>query len=160
VTCGFPSKKALAKKGRRIGECWSPATSLDHHTEIMITMLEDDPLLVLSILAHELVHAAVGVKEGHRHPFIALARQVGLVAPWASASASDALKTGLATMAKRLGPYPHARMAPLVTTPAQTTRLKKVHCPDCGYTIRVTAKWMVRGLPVCPCGREMTQVEV
>ena len=34
----------------------------------------------------------------------------------------------------------------------QSTRLLKALCPDCGYVIRVTAKWVEVGLPVCPCG--------
>lgn len=30
------------------------------------------------------------------------------------------------------------------------TYLRKVACPECGYTIRVTGKWVARGLPDCP----------
>jgi len=33
----------------------------------------------------------------------------------------------------------------------QTTRLVKCVCPDCGYTIRVTRKWLDTGLPYCAC---------
>lgn len=32
------------------------------------------------------------------------------------------------------------------------TRLRKVSCPDCGYTVRMTRSWMLRGFPQCPCG--------
>jgi len=35
------------------------------------------------------------------------------------------------------------------------TRLRKVACPDCGYTIRMARSWMTQGMPVCPCGCEM-----
>jgi hypothetical protein len=35
------------------------------------------------------------------------------------------------------------------------SRLKKVICPDCGYTIRTTAKWIKVGLPTCCCGALM-----
>ncbi len=35
------------------------------------------------------------------------------------------------------------------------TRMLKVECPDCGYTVRTTAKWIEVGLPTCPCGCEM-----
>jgi hypothetical protein len=38
---------------------------------------------------------------------------------------------------------------------AQTTRLRKVSCPECGYTIRMARSWMSVGLPSCPCGSEM-----
>jgi hypothetical protein len=34
----------------------------------------------------------------------------------------------------------------------QTTRMKKAVC-DCGYTVRLTKKWMDEvGLPICPGG--------
>jgi hypothetical protein len=34
--------------------------------------------------------------------------------------------------------------------PKQTTRLLKVECGDCGYTARVTQKWLDIGSPHCP----------
>lgn len=33
-----------------------------------------------------------------------------------------------------------------------TCRLRKVICPDCGYTARVARSWISVGLPGCPCG--------
>lgn len=35
-------------------------------------------------------------------------------------------------------------------TPKQTTRLRKAVCADCGYTVRVTSKWLEIGPPGCP----------
>ena len=35
------------------------------------------------------------------------------------------------------------------------TRLRKVSCQDCGYTVRMTRSWMLRGFPGCPCGGTM-----
>ena len=32
------------------------------------------------------------------------------------------------------------------------TRLRKVACPDCGYTARICRSWLAVGLPGCPCG--------
>jgi len=41
--------------------------------------------------------------------------------------------------------------APINTRPkTQTTRLRKVICGECGYTARVTAKWLEVGPPDCP----------
>lgn len=37
-------------------------------------------------------------------------------------------------------------------SPKQSTRLIKAACGDCGYTIRVTQKWLEQGNPGCPCG--------
>jgi len=42
---------------------------------------------------------------------------------------------------------------------AASTRLRKVACPDCGYTVRMARSWMELGLPVCPCGAEMRPTE-
>lgn len=36
----------------------------------------------------------------------------------------------------------------------QTTRLLKAVCPKCSYTIRLTRKWMEKGLPLCPVDGE------
>lgn len=33
----------------------------------------------------------------------------------------------------------------------QPTRLIKCACPNCGYVIRTTRKWMATGLPWCAC---------
>jgi hypothetical protein len=35
-------------------------------------------------------------------------------------------------------------------TPAPASRLLKATCPDCGYTIRITKKWVDAAKPVCP----------
>lgn len=34
--------------------------------------------------------------------------------------------------------------------PKQSTRLKKCECEECGYTVRVTQKWLDVGAPHCP----------
>lgn len=33
---------------------------------------------------------------------------------------------------------------------ARTTRLRKVHCHACGYTVRMARSWMSVALPPCP----------
>lgn len=36
------------------------------------------------------------------------------------------------------------------------TRLKKAWCESCGYTIRVTTKWIMLRVPICPiCKKNM-----
>lgn len=39
------------------------------------------------------------------------------------------------------------------------TRLRKVTCESCGYTVRMARSWMAVGLPTCPCGTEMRPTE-
>jgi hypothetical protein len=43
----------------------------------------------------------------------------------------------------------------MAKTKRHPTRLRKVACEDCGYTIRMARSWMDRGFPVCPCGQAM-----
>lgn len=39
---------------------------------------------------------------------------------------------------------------PSTAKPKQSTRLKKAECSQCGYTVRVTARWLEVGPPHCP----------
>ena len=38
---------------------------------------------------------------------------------------------------------------------APRSPMRKVSCPDCGYTVRMARSWMSVGLPSCPCGAGM-----
>ena len=60
-------------------------------------------------------------------------------------------------MLEELGPYPHAALTAGLSSgkPKQGTRMLKVECPEDGYTLRTTAKWLAVGVPTCPCGTEM-----
>ena len=41
----------------------------------------------------------------------------------------------------------------------QTTRLKKLKCSECGYTVRTTAKWIeTLGAPLCPCSLKIMEI--
>lgn len=163
IACGFPSTRARSAGGR-IGECWSPDATKDQVAEIFISPKLDHPLHmihgdgygVLPTLLHEILHAVLPKGTGHKAPFAKLAKSVGLSGKPTSTyvEKGDCMDT-LAAIAEELGPYPHGGMD-LSGGKKQTTRLLKVMCPDCGYTIRVTAKWLDTGVPVCPCGTEMT----
>lgn len=41
----------------------------------------------------------------------------------------------------------------------QSTRMIKASCPECGYTVRVTRKWLdTAGAPICPaCEEQMKE---
>lgn len=150
VSCSLPSKSALSAKARRIGECWSPSASKDGTTEIFVSPTIDDPVEVLEILVHELVHYVVGVEHGHRKPFGKCARAVGLEGRLTSTHAGSDLRLTLKRIAERLGAYPHAALRGS-NRPKQSTRLVKVSCPECGYPVRVTRKWLDGvGAPCCP----------
>lgn len=153
ISCGFPAGRGSKKF---IGQCWSPEASKDKTTEIFINPTQDDAFRVLDILVHEDVHAAVGNKCGHKGPFIKCAKVIGLTGKWTATVAGPELKGKIDALLKTLPPYPHAAinlgMSPIKK---QSTRLLKATC-DCGYTVRITRKWVDEvGAPHCPVHGEM-----
>jgi hypothetical protein len=143
---GFPS---TGRHGATLGECWSDTHSRDRTHEIFIRADQDDPVEVLKILIHEMVHAAVGVEAKHGPLFRKCALAVGLTGPMRHTTASPTLSTRLAAVAEGLGPLPHAALD-WSKRKKQTTRLLKAQC-RCGYTVRVARAWVERdGPPHCP----------
>jgi hypothetical protein len=155
----FPS---TGRKGKRVGECWHSSTSDDSHYEIFIRADLAEPGEVLGVLAKELVHTTLPPNAGHGKLFKAAALKVGLQGPMRRATPGILLHNRLAELAETLGPLPHARLnierGPSITTAIdrpkkERTRLLKAECPSegCGYTVRVTSKWVRElGPPHCP----------
>jgi hypothetical protein len=60
------------------------------------------------------------------------------------------LTVRLNALVQKLGDYPHACLNAQQIR-KQGTRLLKAECLSCGYTVRITKKWIEEvGLPVCP----------
>jgi hypothetical protein len=155
VSVGFPSVRALSQRSPRIGECWPPEASLDGLHHLFVSPLLTQPLPILATLVHELVHAAVGTRARHGAPFRRLAVALGLAGRMTATVAGPILEAQLRELAHRLGAFPHAGLLPDPHRRKQGTRLRKIVCPQCGYTARTTAKWIAAGLPTCPCGAPM-----
>lgn len=154
VTCGFPSKGGeMGRKTRVRGQCWSAEASDDGHAEIFISPVEDDLPTVAAILAHEMIHAALP-SAGHRSPFQAAARSIGHERPFTSSSPTPAFMAWAAPLIEAIGDYPHKRLNALASVgqrKKQSARMLKAECEGCGYTARVTRKWVVEaGPPHCP----------
>ena len=155
VSCDWPHKAAVTRRARRVRECWYPEHSTDDTSHnLFISPAPQNPIEVLETLAHELMHVAVGPKVGHKGAFIKIAKSIGFKAPWTSTPASSALIERLNGLPVNLGPYPHAAIDKSGRK-KQGTRLLKVVCPECGYTIRTTSAVVDTGLPTCVCGTEM-----
>jgi hypothetical protein len=71
----FPS---TGRKGNRVGECWYPASSADGHFEIIVRADISDPIEVLGVLTHELVHSVLPQGTRHGPAFKAAALKIGL----------------------------------------------------------------------------------
>lgn len=169
VSCSWPYSR-----GRRpeaiLGQCFAPAASTGGHIEIFISPVEDDPRLVAGTLVHEMLHAYVGNDKGHGPVFARAAAAVGFKAPWTETPETDAFFAWVDRILAVMPPYPHAKMRVGSVGPGGTaggytmgpghgfggkpqgTRMLKVECEDCGYTIRVSAKWIDKGTPFCCCG--------
>jgi hypothetical protein len=150
ISIGFPSRRGLASKHQTIGECWAAKAAADGKSQVFISPTLDNPIEALAVLVHELVHATVGVEHGHKGPFSACAKAVGLEGKMTSTHAGEDLKVRLAGIATGLGDYPHAALNPdLSGKKKQSTRMLKAQCPQCGYTVRLTKTWAEMGLPTC-----------
>ena len=151
VSCGFPSRKAS-------GQCWDKKHSADETFEIFISPFIDDPLEVAHTLLHEIIHAVVGTEKGHRKEFKKLALAVGLTGKMTSTVPGEGLKQRLNSLINEAGPYPHAKLNDYKRE-GNGSRLLKVCCPNCGYTVQVTRRWLNVGRPICHDGTVMQEAK-
>lgn len=151
VSCGFGIG---ARGGKKIlGQCFSPEVSHSGNTEIFISPIIDDPLKVIGVLAHQLVHACIGNDKGHGEEFKRAGAAVGL---WGNASEmlpgaemhDDIMDNTLPI----LGTYPHAALDDSKRK-RQTTRLIKCVSAS-GYSVWTTKKHLDIGYPVDPDGNQ------
>lgn len=157
ISIGWP--RGSHGKGRAIGQCWALEASSDKHAEIFISPeLGGAPAAVriIGVLAHELVHATVGTAAGHKGPFKQCALAVGLEGKMTATTESKDFVVWAEKVVEKIGQYPAGRLSES-SRKKQTTRLIKCECGQCGYTARVTKKWIAAsGAPICPAdGVEM-----
>jgi hypothetical protein len=150
VSVGFTSK---GMRSKRVGECWHGVASSDGAPHVFIHPGISDGVEVAAILVHELVHACRPTAK-HGPTFKQMAVRLGLEGRMTSTVPSDRLRVELAEVIKDIGPYPHPRLMGGQSSngPKQTTRMLKLECPECGYLVRTSSKWLEVGLPMCPDG--------
>jgi hypothetical protein len=157
VSCGWPAKGGLSQSRKKLYDVWPFETSKDGFIEIFISPLLSQPLDVLTTLTAALGPACVGLndKEGLKRYF----KVVGLTGKPAEPAPSDELKHFLEARIEESGAFPGGAIDPAKILKDEAdkkpgSRMLKAQCeaPDCGYVIRLAAKWLDRGLPVCVCG--------
>ncbi len=157
IAVAFPS---TGGRGKRVGECWDKAASADDTFEILIRPDIAKPDEVLAILAHELVHAAVGIPAGHGPKFRKVALAIGLEGKMKSTTAGPRFTAAVAPILAGAGPLPHARLNfdGVTTRPKkQSARMIKCECGECGYIVRTARRWIEeKGAPHCPEHGAMT----
>lgn len=170
VSVGF-AYGAKRENGKVLGQCWARAASDDGVNHLFISPEIGDTFDVLETLLHELIHAADDCVSGHKGEFAKAATRLGLLAPMTFTPASPEVQAELLLIAVELGDYPHGALHPVpakvpVGSPVgggiklhsgpgkQGTRMIKVMCLDCGYSVRTTRTWLNVGLPYCPLHRD------
>tara|TARA_R110000822_G_scaffold33328_4_gene95114 strand:- start:406 stop:996 length:591 start_codon:yes stop_codon:yes gene_type:complete len=143
VTCGWPSKSAGRSSKQRIGECWPRGASKNNVNEVIISMSLDNPVEVLEVLIHELIHVIDDCQNGHKGPFRKMALAIGLEGKMTSTHAGDKLKLQLEAIASNLNTYPHGSID-FSNRKKQTTRMHKVTCQnhECEMVFRTSNKWV------------------
>jgi hypothetical protein len=169
VSVGFPSS---GKDGKAAAECWHSSASADKRFQIHIRPDEADSMMVSGHLAHELAHSAVGFDCGHQGAFARVVLALGLKRPLTSTVVGEEFKAWAQPFIDKLGKIPHASLrwtnargqqrgegsaldgegeGEISTGPKkQSSRLLKACCAECGYTVRITKKWLEVGRPHCP----------
>jgi hypothetical protein len=126
---GFPSHRSNSKV---LGTCWTKAAGDGVTSQVYITPLINDSLLVLATQIHERCHSLDDCASGHKGFFKALATQVGLEGKMTSTVAGEALTTYLEGLVELLGPIPHSELD-VTTRKTQGSRMLKVECVKCGF---------------------------
>ena len=164
---GFPIPEKIrisigwTKSKKAVGECWATKVSADNTTEIFIAPSHSDSMEIADTLVHELIHAAVGLKEGHKGNFKKLALALDLGGKMTSTHRTAKFESWMKPILASIGEIPHAPLTPsrsFSSAPAkQGTRLIKCSCPVCGYTVRTCMKWInLMSSPHCPAHGQMS----
>jgi hypothetical protein len=157
IACGFPIGSRGGKKV--LAQCISPEASADGTTEMYVSPVMSDPVRVMGAALHEIGHAAVGVEAGHGTKFKAFCAALGLEGKATEAMPGISCEAWLRDeVLPMLGAYPHAAVDPSQRK-KQGTRMIKLVCPETGYTVRTTKKWLALGVPTSPAGCEMVVQE-
>lgn len=151
VSIGFP--KGSRGGNKSIGQCWPSSASAGTQREVFIA-----PTLAVfdatHVLVHELIHASDDCKSGHKGHFRTVAKAAGLIGKMTATVPSESLTATIKDWLGQMPDYPHSAMRDRGSAEKPGSRLLKVECGECGYVVRVTAKWVATGTPSCPCNGE------
>lgn len=156
ISCGFP--KGHHGRGRAIGQCWPPESTVNGIVQMFVCPTLDDPIRVLDTALHECCHAACGNKCGHRGPFKQLALSLGLSGKMTATYAEEGtpLYESLKSVAENLGPYPHSGMILKQREKKPSKWIRLMSQQDETYTCVISKDSLSEvGWPRCPHGLYM-----
>jgi len=146
VSVGLPDRK-YGKGSEAIGQCWPKSRSEDGINHVFICPTISDPVQVLNILVHELIHVSDDCKSGHRGHFARCKSDLGLGGKCTSTTPGE-LQGTFEAVAKALGAFPHGGL--IVGRKKKPPTTIKAICHSCGWHCRISHKWAMLGLPNCP----------
>lgn len=159
LTCGWPCKGAMRLNGRRLGECHPPTVSEGNVNEIFISPTIADNAEVLGTVCHELIHVAVGNKEGHSGKFKTACLYLGMVGKPTSATTGKELRERIDRLVNGLGVYPHQVIKIAAKSVKKPVPWISLEC-ECGCVVKITADVLEEsGLPTCGCGEQFSLKE-
>lgn len=156
VSCGFPRGTSKA-----IGQCWDPKVSGDKTTQMFVCPSQGDPITVLGIVLHEMIHASVGVEVGHKGIFRKLAKEFGFVGKMTATQVEPGspLNGALNVIHASLGEYPHAPMQKRSKVAKRTGWIRLMSPEVEEYRALVSPAMLdEHGVPRDPWGNEMVPV--
>lgn len=157
VSCGFPK----STNGRAIGQCWDKTASADETYEMFICPTLGEAIEVAATLLHEMIHAAVGIEEGHKGMFRKLAKEFGLAGKMTATYAEEGsdLHKQLEVFCGRVGKYPHAAMSKKRKPAKPNPWVRYVSINEETFKVVVNEKRVEEfGAPRDPWGDEMEPV--
>jgi hypothetical protein len=149
VSCSWPGGGSARK---RIGECWSRASSSAKVNEIFISPRLEEPARVVSVLVHELAHAIDDCKNGHKAAYVAVGKSLGLTGKPTQMELPDSVAKVLAdAVIAKAGAFPHRKLD-MSKRKKKGTYMLKCECTSCKAIWRLTAKVIaqVDGEMSCP----------
>ena len=136
---------------KNLGACYPSSRSpADHANEITITMHSNDSVLILSTLAHELIHAYDDCVNKHGAVFRAAAIAIGLEGKMTATVAGAELTATLSEYVELLGEIPHYALTHVAKDKGRNGN--KLMCHDCGFKANTSTKWalQIRAWFECP----------
>lgn len=161
VSTGTPS---TFKRTGILGETFPDTSSKDGYFNIFVSPTVDDPVCVFEVLVNQLCRCTSGALSYKSNAYVGIAILMGLTCTsnWAHAKGDSTFAEKYVEIISELGEYPHGAVS-MATTTTQTTRMLKAVCECLGadpknqYTVRLTQKWALKGMPICPlCDASMT----
>jgi hypothetical protein len=139
VSVGYaPNSKTGSKT---LGVCLPSSWSAENYSEIFITPEENDSMLLLCVLTHELIHAIDDCKSGHAGEFKRIALKAGFQRPLRELHVSAQLMEAMTPYLELLGDIPHAKIDANLIKPKQKGRNLKILCSNakCGFRFYTSA---------------------